>query len=78
MCYCFRRGKASFNDRIRLRRFNDGCIRLILMTIPAGIGVVNILTNPHLRRDHLQMFGDLLADNLHLFAALGTFAFFFT
>ena len=78
MCYCFRRGKASFNDRIWLRRFNDGCIRFILMALFAGIGEVNILTNDGFCRDYLKMLGHLLADNLHLFTALGTFALFFT
>ena len=72
------RSKASFDDRIRLRRFNYGCICFIFMAFSARIGEIYILTNPHLRRNHLQMFGNLLADDLHLFTALGTFAFFFT
>ena len=47
------------------------------MALLTGIGEVNILTNPHLCRDHLQMLGDLLADDFHLFTALGAFALFF-
>ena len=70
------RSKAAFDDRIQLRCFNYRCIRFILMTLFACIGKVYILTDPYLRRDHLKVLDDLLADDLHLFTALGTFAIF--
>ena len=78
MRYSFRRGKTPLDDRVRLRRFSDGSIRLVLMALLAGIGEVNILTNDGFCRDYLQMLGDLLADDFHLFTALGAFALFFT
>ena len=72
------RSKAAFDDRIRLRCFDHRSIRFILMTLFACVGKVYVLTDSYLCRDHLQMFGDLLADDFHLFTAIGTSAFFFT
>ena len=57
------RSKASFDDRIRLRRFNYGCICFIFMAFSARIGEVYILTDPYLRRDYLKVLGDLLVSS---------------
>ncbi len=72
------RSKAAFDDRIRLRCFDHRSICFILMTLFACVGKVYVLTDSYLCRDHLQMLGYLFTDDLHFFAALGTFALFFT
>ena len=47
------------------------------MTFLAGIGVVNILTDDYLRRNHLKMLCDLSADDFHFFAAFGALLLLF-
>lgn len=44
MCNCPSSSKTSLDYRVRMRCFDNGCIRFFLMTLPARIGEVYIFS----------------------------------
>ena len=77
MRYRLRGSIAAGQQRRLLRCFQDVGLAAVLLALPAGVGIVDILSNPEPGRLHLQAPADLFADLLHFAAAGGADQLFF-
>ena len=71
MCHGRWSSNATVEGAVWLRRFGHttSCAIAVVLAVPAGVDILNMLGNRKLSRYHNQLFGDLLADDMPLKAA---------